>query len=346
MRNNLLAGFLILVALLALAVFGASFDAFSPGRRTLMLAHNAFPTKGQWADRLDRALSCGTPLVIEIDLAWVTNPKTGKNDCLIGVNPGSKDITGNEPTLKSFFFERVRPIVEKALQENDKQNWPLVILYMDMRNDPPEQLEFIWKLLGEYENWLTTAVQTNNPADKAPLDVKPLVILTQDKDNDIKEEYFYNRLPIGGKLRVFSTAKLSLPPGEGLTAQQIAQLRSKMKPEELVKEPASNYRRWWHSSWGYIETAPMSTAGEWTPEKKARLEALVNYGHKLGYLVGFYCVDGFDSEAGKAQGWNAEYNFGSLQKANIRWRAAAKAGVDFVTTSQYEELAKVIKSRN
>jgi len=340
MSKNLLAGFLILVALVALAVFGAGFQAFSPGQRTLVFAHNVCP--GQWADRFERALSTGMPLVIELDPGWVLNPKTGKNDCLLCVSPRSKNITGNEPTLKSFFFERVRPIVEKALKENNKKNWPLIMVHLDIGDDSPEHLELILKQIGEYENWLTSAVKTKNPADKPPLDLRPLMILAYSYVVDHKVEYFYDRLPIGGKILVFGTAKLSMPPGTGLTPQQIKGLRFPMKPEELVKEPASNYRRWWHSSWAHIEGSPYT--GEWTPEKEARLKAFVTYGHKLGYLVSFYCLDGIDPEAGKAQGWSPGYNFGSLEKATIRWKAAAKAGVDFISTDQFEEVAKVLKT--
>ena len=38
--------------------------------RSMMHAHNAYPEKGQWGDRIDRALATGaTPIVIEQDVA-------------------------------------------------------------------------------------------------------------------------------------------------------------------------------------------------------------------------------------------------------------------------------------
>ena len=43
----------------------------TPGARTLMLAHNAYPDHGKYADRLDRALASGQPFVVEEDLAWI-----------------------------------------------------------------------------------------------------------------------------------------------------------------------------------------------------------------------------------------------------------------------------------
>ena len=35
-------------------------------------------------------------------------------------------VNGSEPMLRDHFFERVRPIVEKALREDDRARWPLV----------------------------------------------------------------------------------------------------------------------------------------------------------------------------------------------------------------------------
>ncbi len=38
--------------------------------RSMMHAHNAYPEKGQWGDRIERALATGaTPIVIEQDVA-------------------------------------------------------------------------------------------------------------------------------------------------------------------------------------------------------------------------------------------------------------------------------------
>jgi len=342
MSKKLLACSIVLIALLALALYGANTGPFSPGQRTFLLAHNSCPDKGQWADRLDRALSTGTPLVVEMDLCWVLNPKTGKNASLIAGS--AKGITGDEPTLKSYLFEHARPIVEKALKENDQKNWPLIMVYLDIKDDPPEHLESIWGQLGEYENWLTTAVKTKNAAQQSPLDLKPMMMFADDTrpTPNIKEEYFYNRLPIGGKLRVFGSAKLTVPPGN-LNKNQVFEAQAKMKLEDLITEPASNYHRWFaQAHWDLmVEQAPMKAAGQWTPEKEARLKALVNYTHKMGSFLGVWCLDGF--EPGKGFGWGEGNNLGSLQAATIRWKAATKAGVDFIASDQYKEAAKVIK---
>ena len=38
------------------------------------------------------------------------------------------------------------------------------------------------------------------------------------KDNDIKEEYFYNRVPTGGKILAFGTVNLTMPQARALRA--------------------------------------------------------------------------------------------------------------------------------
>jgi hypothetical protein len=278
------------VFLLLMIAVCAGFGSFTPGKETLVMAHNAFTEKGQWTDRFDRALSSGLPLAIEIDLTWGPNPKTGKTGSLVGDFPERRfnEITGDEPQLKPYFFESMRPTMEKALKDNDKRNWPLIRLYLDIKNDPPEHLETISNLLHEYESWMTTAIKTKDAAQQSLLDLKPMMVMVEDKDNDIKEEYFYNRVPVGGKVLAFGTIKLPMPRGEGLTARQISDLRFAMKPEELITQHATNWRRWWSCSWNFVEAGAKSSAGDWSAEKEARLNALVKQAHIMGYLVSFW----------------------------------------------------------
>jgi hypothetical protein len=57
--------------------------------------------------------------------------------------------------------------------------------------------------------------------------------------------------------------------------------------------------------------------------------------------IRFYTLNGHAPEAGL--GWSAGYNFGSVEAARIRWRAAIDAGVDLLATDQYELLAEELK---
>src|SRR5882757_1625180 len=88
--------------------------AFEPGARVLLDAHNCYPYNGRWTDRIDRALATGTPLAIEQDLVWYRDPVTGKGRSLVAHSDphgGALALDGSEPSMRDYFFERVRPIV-------------------------------------------------------------------------------------------------------------------------------------------------------------------------------------------------------------------------------------------
>src|SRR6185503_11035779 len=111
---------------------------------------------------------------------------------------------------------------------------------------------------------------------------------------------------------------------------------------ELIPTAATSYRRWVNFSWGVVEEGGASQAADWTSDEQRRLEAVVNYAHKQGLLVRFYTLDGHTAAANR--GWTASYNFGSLEAARARWRAAIEAHVDLIATDQYEELAALLKT--
>lgn len=63
----------------------------------------------EWYDRIDRALSAGTPLAIEQDLYWHTDARTGTSWSIVA---HGAPISGHEPTMEHYFFDRVRLIVD------------------------------------------------------------------------------------------------------------------------------------------------------------------------------------------------------------------------------------------
>jgi hypothetical protein len=297
--------------------------------RPILDAHNCYPYEGQWSDRIDRALKSGFPIGIEQDIAWAADPVTGKGRPVV---THTSKTTGSEPTLRAHFFERVRPIVEKALAQNDRAHWPIIVLHFDFKSLDPTLLRAVWDLLGEYQDWITTAPQTADPHQLAPFDAKPLLVLTEDAD--IQEQVFFREMPKSVRLRVFGsaqTAKINATSGE-----ERAHLAATLPPEQLLIGKPTNYRRWWNNSWDEVEEGGQTKAGDWTPAKAARLRALVEHAHRLGYWIRFYTLDGFAPAGNK--GWGAGYNFGTLERAQTRWKAALDAGVNLIATDQYEDL--------
>jgi hypothetical protein len=303
--------------------------------RPLLDAHNCYPYKGKYSDRLERALSTGFPVAIEQDIAWAADPATHQSRPVVSHTPKT---TGAEPTLRQYFFERVRPIIEKALAENDRARWPVIILHFDFKSLEPKLLRAVWDELGEYQEWIVTAPQTSDPHELALLDPKPLLVLTEDADE--QEEVFFREIPAGTRLRVFGSAHTV--PIAAKSKQQLIHLVATLPPEQLLAERATNYRRWWNNSWYEVEEGGQNRVGDWTPADAQRLRALVDHAHSLGFWIRFYTLDGFSQAENR--GWDHGYNFGSHEAVTVRWRAALEAGVNLIATDQYEELGAFMRA--
>ena len=308
----------LLIGLGVRSPIGAGADRLTPGTRVLLDAHNSYPEGGRWADRIDRALSTGLPIAIEQDLVWFRDPRSGVPRSIVA---HGEPYSGLEPSLKDYFFERIRPIVERALQENRRDDWPIITLNLDFKSDEPEHHAAVLKLLAEYQAWLCTAPRAATPEDVQPMHVGPVLVLTGEQD--AQQQDFYDTLPANGTLLLFGAVHRLPEGGPG---------------------PKTNYRRWWNNSWTQIEPEGQPKAGAWTPEDEQRLTAAVKAAHAAGLWIRFYTLDGYDP-ADTSGGWGASYNFGSIEAARTRWRAAIKAGVDFVAVNQYEEFAKELHRR-
>jgi hypothetical protein len=319
---------LLFAALWAAAQTG-SFADLNRGH-PILDAHNCYPEQGRFGDRIDRALAAGFPVGIEQDLAWGVDGSP--------VLSHEAKATGGEPTLREYFFEHVRPIVERALKENDRARWPLIVLHFDFKSNEEPLLRAVWDLLGEYESWITTAQKTADPSRLSRLEIKPLLVLTE--ESDLQEEVFFRGIPEGGRLRLFGSAHTN--PVAASSKQEKMRLAATTPPERLLSSPPTNYRRWVNSSWDAVEEGGQRKAGPWTPRDERRLRSLVAHAHKLGYWVRFFTLDGFNPE--EDRGWTQSYNFGSRQAALLRWRAAIAAGVDLIATDQYEDMAAALRS--
>jgi hypothetical protein len=299
-----------------------------PGARVLLDAHNCYPYFEWWGDRIDRALSAGTPLAIEQDLLWGKNPRTGQMSSVVS---HGAPTTGAEPGMREYFFERVRPIVEKAMREGNHGDWPLITLNLDLKSEEPEHLAAIWQLLSQYKDWITSAPRTASIEQTEALDLQPILVLTG--ESDVQKAAFYDQVPAGGRLLVFGAVQTNTKDPSA-------------PPDVLEPRPADNYHRWWNNSWHVIEPDGQPKAGEWTAEKEARLASLVRYAHAKNLWIRFYTLDGAAPPELSCNGWFRSYNFGSQEAVKKRWAAAAKAGVDYIASDQYEQLGAFLRSQH
>lgn len=298
----------------------------APGARSVMDAHNCYPYYEWWHDRIERALSAGTPLAIEQDLYWYTDPKSGKSWSIVA---HGAPISGHEPTMEQYFFDRVRPIVEKALRDGNRGDWPLITLNLDFKTEQPAHLQAVLELLTKYKDWITTAPKTASPAQVQPLTVRPILVLTG--ESDAQQSVFFDQVPVGGELLVFGAAHTNT--------------KDPMAPAEVLEPaPADNYRRWWNNPWGVVEAGGQQHAGDWTAQDDRRLRELVQHAHANGLWIRFYTLDGATEKEESCNGWFRSYNFGSLPAAQLRWRAARAAGVDYIASDQYEQLGAFLRS--
>ncbi|MEZ5287969.1 MAG: hypothetical protein R2712_24870 [Vicinamibacterales bacterium] len=327
----------VLATPLPAAPASAPADALAPGARVYLHAHNCYPDRGQWTDRIARALGTGARhIAIEQDLVWVP-PANGRP----GRSVVAHDVParGDEPSLEDHFFAAVAPMMEQALADPHPEAWPLLVLHFDFKTNEPEHHAFVWDLLGRHQQWLTTATRTADGAPPSALTPGPLLVLTESGEG--QERDFHDRLPVGGLLRLFGTvppADIALPA----SPEGRAEAGVRMTPEQLIPSGATSYRRWTNHSWAVIEAGGAPRAGAWTVADRARLDAVVQRAHALGLWVRFYTLNGY-ADAG--QGWSAGYNFGSADAVAARWEAAIDDGVEFVASDQYEAFAAALGRR-
>lgn len=314
----------LIAFLLTTVPLAAQFDNML-ANKPILDAHNCYPYEGKWADRIDRALSTGTPVSIEQDIAWY------QGRVVVSHTPKT---TGVEPLLADHFFERVRPIIEKALKENKPNTWPVIILHFDFKDTQAPLLQAVWDVLGQYEDWLVTAPKGKDPHKLEKLKRRPILVITEESDE--QEEVFFNQLKPGERLRIFGSAHSTQVKDQHALAT--------LPPSQLLSEKPTNYRRWWNNSWHEVEEGGQPKAGEWTEQSNARLRALVDHAHAQGFWIRFYTFDGF--EPGTGLGWGEAYNFRSRAAVEKRWLAALQAGVNFIASDQYEDLAAFMRQNH
>jgi hypothetical protein len=336
---------IVLVATVAISLFsptvapagGALFaqQGFGPGQRVMLDAHNAYPQNDRWRDRIDRALSTGLPVAIEQDLYW----RKDRERRFRIVVAHEKSELGRAPTLDAYFFQRIRPIMERALAEQRRDTWPLIVLNLDFKQNDAALLDAVYTLLGHYESWLTTAPRTSTPDVAAPLSVGPLLVLSG--STEAQRARFHDAVPVGERLRAFGAIPSAVAPGTN-DDERDANM-SRMPAEQLIAPKASNYARWVNFPWLVVEPEGPTKAGDWSATDAARLNALVTRAHAQSLWIRFYTLDGFLN--GDGDGLTRSYDFGSDSAVKLRWRAALEAGVDFIATDHYERFDMARRER-
>jgi hypothetical protein len=308
--------------------------AQTPGGRALLDAHNAYPYHGQWGDRLDRALGTGTPLAIEQDLSWAVDAETGIGRSVVA-HEGPFD--GTEPTLADF-FERIRPLVEPVLERDEPEGWPLITLNLDVKSqgDHAEHHQSILATLVRYRSWLTSA-RLSAAGSPTPIDWGPVLVLTG--ASDVQEHSFRTAAAASGELLLFGSVH-DAPSEASPDAPREAGLDEDGDTDDLPRpQPATDYRRWWNHPWRVVEREGQNRAGPFSPEDAQRLRTLTARAHAAGLWLRLYTLNGAGAQGSTERGWSLGYDFGDLESVRTRWRACLEAGVDFVATDQYEDLA-------
>lgn len=328
---------IITAALVVAALTAGTHGQTAPtmlGGRSLVHAHNAYPEEGQWADRIDRALAIGqVPAVIEQDIAF--SPGRAPEDRSVVAHDAK--LHADAPSLRRYFFERVRPTIERALAAGQKQQWPVVILHLDFKSNEREHHRAVWDLLRQHRAWLTTANAASTQL--AALARGPLLVLTENGDG--QERDFTEWAKAEGALLLFGSIPAPALPKSDDSAERARILRA-ATPQQLIPTGATNYRRWVNFSWGAIEEGGAARAGAWTPDDAQRLNAVVRRAHQQGLFVRFWTLNGHAPD--ESRGWTASYNFGSPEAVRLRWRAAQQSGVELIASDQYEELAAFLKT--
>lgn len=292
---------------LLLSLLFASTAIAADGPRPLPVsAHNCYPIDGKGDARLVEALALGIDNV-EIDLGW---DDTGKR--LIVGHDAAPRPGATYPTFEDY----VRPLLDAPGRPDGAPS----VLSIDWKTDRPEAVaQFKAFLDAQPDRWSTAP-----KAEPSPLTRRRLTVCFTGSES--AKAAYDKSIPAGGTYRAFAD-----------TVHGAGDRRD--DPASYAKAPATAYRRFLTFHWAVVEAGAPTLARDWTPAEAARLKAVVDTAHAAGYRVRFYCLNG------KGSTFASSYRFASPEAAELRWRAAAGAGVDWVASDDYAEIARVLGAR-
>jgi hypothetical protein len=113
-------------------------NGLAPGSRVRLHAHNCYPQKGLWTDRIERALNTGArPIVIEQDLVWHDGEPVVAHELA---------AAASAPTLEQHFFARVGPMLDRALSARQTADGRSSCTSMDERGRAPRRRLGLWAM--------------------------------------------------------------------------------------------------------------------------------------------------------------------------------------------------------
>jgi hypothetical protein len=272
-------------------------------------AHNCYPANGASNERVVEALALGIDN-IEIDLGW-----DEVNTRLIVGHDETPRPGLVYPDLEAYLV----PALEAHWRKPRTDGAPTV-LTIDWKTDHPAAVRQFQAFLDAHPDWFSTAPK----APESPLTVRRLTVCFTGSDR-AKERYDAS-IPPGGTYRAFRDKVF----GGGDFRKDVA---------DYAPSPATAYHRFLTFHWANVEAGGPSLAGPWTEEDASRLTALMAHLHRQGFRARFYCLNG---HLGPTPG---PYRFRDDDAARTRWQAAAKAGVDWVATDEYADIARVLDGR-
>ncbi len=269
-------------------------------------AHNCYPLIGESNARLVEALALGIDN-IEIDLGW----DQVKGRLIVGHDaaPSSGSV---HPTFDSYIL----PLLDAPARPDRAPT----VLTIDWKTARPEAVAAFKAWLDAHADLLSSAPKF----DPSPLTVRRFTVCFTG-DERAKAAYDAS-IPSGGTYRAFA----DVVHGAGAYRDD---------PASYAERPATAYRRFLTFHWGVVEQGAPALAHDWTSDEAARLKAIVGACHAKGYRVRFYCLNGKGSFA------TIGYRFASPEAAEVRWRAASEAGVDWVASDDYAEIVRVLSGR-
>ncbi len=270
-------------------------------------AHNCYPANNTSTDRLVEALALGIDN-IEIDLGW----DDARKHLIVGHDPSPRPRT-IYPDFEAFLV----PALESHWK-NPRADGAPTILTLDWKTSRPEAVARLKTFLDAHPDWFSSAPK----ADKSPLTRRRLTVCFTGSDE--AKTHYDAMIPNGGTYRAFRDRVF----GAGDYRDD---------PRAYAPEPASAYFRFLTLHWANVEKSGPPRAGDWTGGEAERLQALVEHAHHQGYRIRFYCLDG------RLRVQSLPYCFPNLEAARVRWKAAAKAGVDWIASDDDNEIVRTLQ---